>query len=283
MNIRTLILLATASVTLAACTKVPSGNVGVKAYLLGSEKGVDTEVLGPGRYYIGFNEELFLFPTFTQTVSWVGSVETDEGNTPDQRITFQDVDGLKISAGVGLTYSVDKAKVALLYQKYRRGPEEITNVYLRNMIRDALVIESSKMKVDDIYGRGKEELIVKVQDRVRAQVAPYGINIERIYWADDMALPSAVLAALNAKIAATQQAQQRENQVRTAEAQGRIDVAKATGEAEARVLRANAEATSNRIVAASITPELVRYQIAKTWDGKLPQVTDGSQTIVDLR
>jgi hypothetical protein len=40
--------------------------VGVKCYLLGKSKGVDAEALGVGRYYIGFQQELYLYPTFVQ-------------------------------------------------------------------------------------------------------------------------------------------------------------------------------------------------------------------------
>lgn len=34
---------------LAGCTKVPAGNVGVLFNLYGEEKGVDAQVVGPGR------------------------------------------------------------------------------------------------------------------------------------------------------------------------------------------------------------------------------------------
>ena len=50
--------------------KVEAGYVGIKVNMLGSDKGVDSEVLGVGRYWIGWNQELFKFPTFQQTVSW---------------------------------------------------------------------------------------------------------------------------------------------------------------------------------------------------------------------
>ena len=58
-------------VAFASCSKVPAGQVGIKFYLLGGEKGVDTEELGPGRYWIGVNEELYLFPTYTQNYTWM--------------------------------------------------------------------------------------------------------------------------------------------------------------------------------------------------------------------
>ena len=41
-----------------SCRKVPAGYVGVKVYLLGGAKGVDSEKLGVGRHFIGFNEAI---------------------------------------------------------------------------------------------------------------------------------------------------------------------------------------------------------------------------------
>jgi regulator of protease activity HflC (stomatin/prohibitin superfamily) len=307
MNNRIITIGAVAALVIASgfavtsCTKVPAGNVGVKVYLLGGDKG-DVEVLSPGRYWVGWNENLFLFPTFTQTATWAGPVVNDQGTaekeddtwTPDERVVFQDKDGLKVLGGVSMTYSIDKAKAGLLFQKYRRGINEITDPYLKNMVRGALVAEGSKVPVDQIYGPGKEELMQRVEARVRKQVEPYGLRIERLEWTGDLGLPSPVRDALNAKIATTQMAAQRENQLRQAEAEAAIAKAQAEGvanaaieeakgEAEAKRLRADAEAEANRKIAASVTPALIDYTKAKNWDGVMPKVTGGATPMIDLR
>ena len=77
----------------AACTKVPAGNVGVKVYLLGSSKGVDHEVLGPGRYWVGWNQDLYLFPTYTQNYTW--AVNSEGG---DESIDFGTVEGMNVNS-----------------------------------------------------------------------------------------------------------------------------------------------------------------------------------------
>lgn len=291
MNIRKFVSIAMLAVfglmTTACLDKVPAGNVGVKAYLLGGDKGVDSETLGPGRYWIGWNEELYLFPTFTQNVTWAGPVTSkdeitgDPVTTPDERIVFQDKDGLKIKAGVSLTYSVNPNRAAALFQKYRKGIDEITDPYIKNLVRGALVAEASRLPVDQIYGEGKEALMKRVQDRVAQQTAPFGLNIERIEWVGDMALPEVVQAALNAKIEATQQAAQRENMVRTEEAQAAIVKAKAEGAAAARLIEAEAIAKANRTIAASLTPELIEMRKVEKWNGQQPTtVTNGAGILI---
>ncbi len=67
--------------TCVGCSKVPAGNVGIKVYLLGKSKGVDTEELPVGRYWIGINEELYKFPTFTQNYVWTKNI--NEGSIND--------------------------------------------------------------------------------------------------------------------------------------------------------------------------------------------------------
>ncbi len=141
----------------AACSKVPVGNVGIKVYLLGGAKGVNTETLGVGRYWIGFNEQLFIFPTFEQQYVW--SKESNEGGSDDESMTFQDKDGTQINADFAISYHIDPSKVSLIFQKYQRGLGDITHIFLRSQIRDALNRVSSQMPVEDIYGPKKAELM----------------------------------------------------------------------------------------------------------------------------
>lgn len=266
---------------LVGCSKVPAGNVGVKVYLLGTSKGVDMEELGPGRYWIGWNEELYLFPTFTQNYTWTKEPvdENNDGNISkyeetDESINFQTKEGLVVNADVGISYSVDPEKVPLLFQKYRRGITEITDIYLRNMVRDALVSSASSRAIESVYGVGKADLLNEVEERVRSQVAPFGILIEKLYWAGDFRLPQTVVNSINAKIQATQFAQQRENEVAAARAEAEKTIESARGEAESRLINARAEAESIRIKGAALAenPRLIELSAVEKWDGILPQI-----------
>lgn len=268
-----LFLLISVALSSTACSKVPAGYVGVKVYLLGGGKGVDSETLGVGRYWIGWNEDLYLFPTFTQNYVW--TADAVEGSPDNESITFQTREGLSVNADVGISYRIDPTKVSFIFQKYRKGVDEITDVFLRNMVRDAFVTAASSKPVETVYGEGKADLVQQVEDTVRSQVADIGIVIERVYLIGDMRLPQPVVDALNSKIGATQRAQQRENEVREAEAEAKKKVAAARGEAEAITVRAQAEAEANKIVAQSITPTLVQYEQIKRWDGVLPKITGG--------
>ena len=266
---------------LSACTKVPAGNVGVKFDLYGGDKGVTGEVVGPGKYWLGWNEEMYLFPTFTQNTVW--TKDSAPGSETDESITFQDKEGTQINADVGISYAIKADKADTVFQKYRKGVDEITDTYVRNMVRDAINSETSTMDVADVYGPGKEKLMSNVTERVRLQVSDIGIIVEKIYWIGAMRLPPTITTAINSKIEATQKAQQRENELQTATAQAQIEREKARGEADAKVIAAKGEAEANRLVQASLTTELVEYTKANKWNGVLPTTTGGVIPMMNIK
>ena len=274
MKLRNIALMAVLVGSVAACSYVPAGNVGVKVNLLGGDKGVDSEVLGVGRYWIGWNEELYVFPTFMQNYVW--TKDPTEGSPNDESISFQTADGMTANADIGISYSIDPEKVALIFQTYRRGVEEITDTFLRNMVRDALVKQASNKPIEYVYGAGKAELIAAVQKDVSDQVAPIGIKIDKIYWIGEIRLPTVVLESINNKNAATQMAQQRQNEVAQAKAEADKKIEDARGTAESILRVAEAQAKANRLLADSLSAEFVQYQAITKWDGVLPKMTGSS-------
>lgn len=267
---------------LRSCTTVPAGQVGVIVHLLGSSKGVDSEEVGVGRYWLGWNDELYLFPTFTQNDTWK---EKDS-------ITFQTKEGLNVNADIGISYHIDPTKVAAVFQKYRKGINEISDIYLHNMVRDALNKASSTQDVESVYGQGKAELLATAEDTVKKEVESIGIVIEHIYWASPLHLPDTVVENINRKINATQMALTRENEIQQTKAEAQKAIEEAHGKAESQLAVARAEAESVRIKgeaeadainakskALNASPQLVQYEIATRWDGALPTYTMGSNSI----
>ena len=274
-----ILLIAVASILVGACSKVPAGNVGVKVYLLGSDKGVDSEELGPGRYWIGVNEDLFLFPTFTQNYTWTQS--PTEGSLDDESLSFQTVEGLTVNADVGISYRLAPDRINDVFQKYRRGIEEITDTFLRNMVRDALVKTASTLPIESVYGSGKAELIENVQTEVTNQVADIGIVIEKVYWIGELRLPPSVIKSINAKIEATQMAQQRRNEVEQAKAEAdkQIESARGTAESQLTIARAEAQAINIKGEALRNNPQVLQLQAIETWNGELPRLMGGDGAI----
>lgn len=265
---------------LAGCLeKVPAGNVGVMVSLYGTDKGVQAQQLGVGRYWVGINQELYLFPTFTQTYTW--SQSQHEGRALDESITFQSIEGLPINTDVGITYHVDPDKVSTLFQKYRHSLDEITDVYIHNMVRDAFVEKASQLPIETIYGKGKSGLVTSVQDHVQEQVRDIGLVIEKVYLVGTLRLPQAVDNAIAAKATASQMAEQRQNELAQSQAEAAKEIAKAQGEAGARLANAEAEAKSIRLRGEALrdNPALVQWEAIGKWKGEVPQFVGGGSSI----
>ena len=267
-------VLALGALSLTQCSKVPAGNVGVKFKLYGDGKG-SLQELQPGRYWVGWGYDLYTFPTFTQNYTWTRSAT--EGSPNDESLTFQTVEGLSVNADVGITYHINPDKVTTIFQKYRKGVNEITDIYLRNMVRDSLVKESSSLGIESVYGRGKASLIQSVQDDVDQQVRPSGIVIEMIYWIGELRLPPSAVASINAKIQATQMAEQRKNEIAQAQAEAAKEVAMAEGRAKAQLTIAEAEAQAIRLKGDALraNPNIIDMTAVEKWNGQLPTYNGG--------
>ncbi|MDG2539575.1 prohibitin family protein [Dyella jiangningensis] len=273
--------LSLSALLLAACSKVPAGNVGVKFQMYGDGKGALQE-LPPGRYWVGWGYEMYTFPTFTQTYTFTRS--SSEGRPVDESISFQTSQGLTVNADVGITYHIDPSKVTLIFQKYRKGIDEITDVYLRNMVRDALVKEAASLDIESVYGKGKANLIESVQRDVSDEVGPVGIVVEKIYWIGELRLPENVVQSINAKIQATQMAEQRQNEVAQAQAEAQKVEAEAQGQAQARITIAEAEAKAIALKGEALrqNPNVVQMSAIEKWDGRLPTYSGGALPFLHL-
>ncbi len=135
-----------------------------------------------------------------------------------------------------------------------------------------------------MYGQGKAELITEVEERVRQQVAPFGIIVERLYWAGDFRLPTTVVASIDAKIKATQFAQQRENEVAAAKAEADKEIESARGVAESRLIVAKAEADAIQIKGQALrqNPSVIELSAIEKWNGQLPQITGDAIPFVNI-
>lgn len=255
------------------CFKMISpGYVGVIVDLLGSKKGVEAKELHVGLHWISPWKTVYQFPIFEQNNTWEG--ERDGFN-------FQTSEGMAVSADIGITFHLRPESIPVIFQRYRRGMDEITHVFIRNYIRDAINKSASKTKIEDLYS-GKEGFFEDVENHVKKDLSPIGIEISRIYLIGRFHFPTTVISALNSKIEAMQRAQQRENELREAEAEAKKQIAKAEGQAKCAIVQAESESTANNLLSKSVTQELIQWQAIQKWNGILPQVTGENIPMIQL-
>ena len=254
-----------AAYAILSITTVPAGYVGVRVNLY-ADKGVDNEVVGTGRYFVGINEQLYRFPTFNQLISY------------EDPFTFQTSDAMDVRARVGVEYNINPEKTATIFQTYRKGIEDITEINLRQYISDALIKHAAGMDINALTQGGKTALLDGVLKELRSKLDPVGIRIVKLSWVTDLIYPEQVKESINAKIEATQRALLRENEVAQSKAEAQKRIEEARGIAESTRLRAQAEADAIAIKAKALrdNPDVIRLNAIEKWDGKLPQMMTGN-------
>jgi regulator of protease activity HflC (stomatin/prohibitin superfamily) len=91
-----------------------------------------------------------------------------------------------------------------------------------------------------------------------------------------------VIQAINQKNVMQQQALTAQNELQKNQFQAQGDSIKAAGRAKAILTEAEAQARANELLSRSITGTLVQYEMAKRWNGQMPQVSGSAVPMLQL-
>ena len=142
--------------------------------------------------------------------------------------------------------------------------ESIIAAIGENYFVNVVAVVLTDLTFTDAFELAVEEKMIAEQAKLKAEYD----NQTKV--AQAQAEADAKLAAATAEI----QIAQAQADAELKKAQAKIEIAKA--EAEAKKVAAEAEAEANRIIAESLTSEILEKILADKWDGKLPQVVAGA-------
>ena len=255
-------------------TYVNPGYVGIVIHRAGG--GVDPRPLGPGLHLrnpltTGIEE----YPVFMQTL-----VLTREGERNDE-LNVNSVEGQPLSLDVSMSFELDPARVPALYQTFRTDIQTIQHGYVKQAIRQALQEVVGREPIADIIGPKKAEAVARAQQLLMTRLSPYGIEVKQ-FTLNELRAPEAVMQAINAKNVMQQQALTAQNELQKNQFQAQGDSIKAAGRAKAITAEAEAQARANQLLSQSITPTLVQYEMAKRWNGQMPQVSGSAMPMIQL-
>jgi len=263
------------------CERIDAGHAGIKVNLTGSSKGVQDIVEVTGWcFYSRFTSKIYEFPTFVQHKQYSG----------EEAFTINSKDGSEFHVSPILNYSVKSEKVASVFQKYRRSLPEIEDGFIKTAVYDAFRIAANRYNADSLISN-RESFEISVKKILESQILSEGFLINQ--FTSNLNYPETFKKSIEAKNAAVQKALQIENEVKQSEAKAKISIVQTEAAAKVRnidadayanatVKRAKADAEANRLNQQSITPLLVQWQLANTWDGKLPLYSQAPQLFKDI-
>jgi regulator of protease activity HflC (stomatin/prohibitin superfamily) len=263
---------------LTSTTYVNPGHVGIIIHRTGG--GVDQTPYGPGIHLrnpltTGIQE----YPTYMQTLVLTKSLS--EGSERNDEINVNSVEGQPLSLDVSMSFELDPQKVPLLYTTFRMDVQDIEHTYVKQAIRQALQEIVGNEAIADIIGPKKAEVTLRVQNLISQRLIQYGIIVKQ-FTINELRAPPAVIEAINQKNVMQQQSLTAENELQKNKFQAQGDSIKGAGRAKAILAEAEAQAKANILLAQSVTPTLVQYEMAKRWDGKMPQVTGSAMPMIQM-
>ena len=238
--------------SLSSCERVDAGHEGILVNLYGSDRGINDVNLVTGWVYFNpFTQQVYEYPTFVQTVDYPAfTINAKDGSefTVDPTISLKIVDG----------------KAPIIFKKYRKEVKDIINGPLFNHVRDAFRIQLNKFTTDEIVSM-RDSLEKAVEKQLMKTLTKENFQLEQL--TSGLKYPETIVAAVNAKNKAVQEAQKAANEVLVAEAQARK-----------LVVQAEAEAEANRLRTQALTPEVLQKAWIDKWDGSVPSVITGGGT-----
>ncbi|NUO37154.1 MAG: prohibitin family protein [Gemmatimonadaceae bacterium] len=259
-------------------TYINPGYVGIVIHRAGG--GVDPTPLGPGVHpRLPFATGIEEYPVFLKTL--VLTRNGSEGSSQNDEINVNSVEGQPLSLDVSLSFEIDPAQTPKLYSTFRTDINMITHGFVKQTIRQALQEVIGQEPVADVIGPKKAEATNRTLALIAARLAPYGFQVKQ-FTINELRAPSSVMDAINTKNVMQQQALTAQNELQKNQFQAQGDSIKAAGRAKAITAEAEAQARANELLARSITPTLVQYELTKKWDGKLPQVSGGGTPLIQL-
>ena len=259
-------------------TYINPGHIGILIHRAGG--GVDPKPMGPGLHPRNpILSQIEEYPVYMQTL--VLTRGTTEGSPANDEINVNSVEGQPVSLDVSMSFELDPARVPALYQTFRTDIQTIQHGYVKQSIRQALQEVVGTEPIADVIGPKKAEVVNQTQARISQRLAPYGIVVKQ-FTINELRAPQGVIDAINTKNVMQQQALTAQNELQKNQFQAQGDSIKAAGRAKAILAEAEAQAKANLLLSQSLTANLVQYEMAKRWNGQMPQVSGAAMPMIQL-
>jgi regulator of protease activity HflC (stomatin/prohibitin superfamily) len=250
-------------------TVIPAGQRGI---VFNQFKGVDkNRILNEG---------------FHMIVPFVESVYKMEVRVQKQdfEATAASQDLQEVRARIAVNYHLDPLKVADIYQQV--GPD-YENKLISPSVQESIKAVTAQYNATHLISK-RPEVKDKVVDYMKKRLSPFNILIDDVSITDFSFTPEFV-KAIEAKQVAEQESFKKQYELKTAEQEAAIEVARAEGAKKATIAKAEGQAEAQKLLRISVSPEIIKLKqieaqmdAIKKWDGKMPTVSGGSLPMINL-
>lgn len=292
------ILVIIAGVLIGCAVRIPAGYVGIVYDMNG---GVGDEVLTQGWKLVAPTKKV---TTYTIGLEQSGlTAEATQDSSGDESFNIPTSDGKTVNVSLEFSYYFDSERIADTFKLFKgQSGESIKTTFIKPKIKAWTQEVSANHPVADIFGDQRTVINNELDIHLKEKFDQYGIIIDTVNFTD-IRVDEETAKAIQQKVNAQQEQElariqsetariqaEKDKQVALIAAEKEKDVASvnaerqiiaAQAEADALMIQAGAEADANKMIAASLTPELIEKIKYERWDGAMPKVSGGTP-IVDV-
>ncbi len=186
-----------------------------------------------------------------------------------------------VSTVIAVNYHINKSSSAAIYTEVGLGYED---VLITPAINEVLKAVTAQYTAQQLVG-SRGDVSIQLDESLNAKLNEYGIFVDDlniINWDFSEEYITAIEAKQVAEqnLIKTRTEQEQALVIANTEAQKQVIAAQA--EADKIKLLAEANAESNNIITASLNDMLIKYETIQKWDGALPKVSGGADTLIDV-
>lgn len=191
------------------------------------------------------------------------------------------------------SYRFDEARVAQTFVTFKgKSGESIKDTFIKPKVIAWTQEVSANYPVTDIFGDKRTAINAELDTYLKEKFDQYGIIIDTVNFTD-ISVDSETAAAIQKKVTAQQELELANIEAQTAKIQAEKDkqvaeiaaeqaIVEANAAAEVVRIEAEAEANANKVIAASLTPELIEKLKYEQWNGAVPKVTTSGGAIIGV-
>lgn len=210
---------------------------------------VQPGVLDPGLH--------FKLPVAQSVARMDVQVQNSQAAETSASLDLQDV-----TTTVATNWHIMPADAEWVYQNIGNEDALVSKI-IKPAISNAVKAVTAHYNAEDLIVH-RDQVRAQIEDHIRTAFKPYRIIVDSVNITDFHFSPQ-FAQAIEQKQVAQQHAQQ-----------AQYDLQKAKVVAEQKIVEAQAQAESQKLLQQTITPEIIQQQAVAKWNGVLPQVVGGN-------
>lgn len=242
--------------TVTCMEKIPEGYVGV---VYAPASGVEDELLDRGWKFVEPWKQVRKFTIGQEQL--VLTKDERDGSETDESFNVKTSDDATIPVSFEMTYHFDESRIINTYKKFKgMDGEAIVERRVLNVLKARVSEATTTHSLMDIYSGDIATINQEITDHLNESfLEDYGIIVDSASIIDSH--PGKTLQkAIDARVKATQEKQQAKAEQEKVKVEAETAKIKAQNEADIKIMKAEAEAKANRVIAESITEELIKME-----------------------